>query len=204
MNTEHPAFKDFSGRRIRNEADDRWLYSVVDFIQFATRQDNHLKARKYWNLLKKSLRDEGEPVVDKLICRKLLATDMKYYLTDVADLETLVELLRLIPSPNKAQLLQELGYEITRHRKEFAFGADIVENLFSEYAIIEQLPVLGGKYRIDWYIPELKLAIEYDESRHGFREKEDLCRQQAIEVELGCRFLRYKENFQRSKTKSKT
>jgi hypothetical protein len=35
MNPEHPVFKDFSGGRIRNKSDDRWLYSGKDFIQFA-------------------------------------------------------------------------------------------------------------------------------------------------------------------------
>ena len=112
-------------------------------------------------------------------------------------METLIEIIRLTPSPNRTQLLQELGLEITKQRKEFAFGNDIVENLFSDYTIIKQLPVLKGNYRIDWYIPELKLAIEYDESSHNFRKREDTTRQQAIEAELGCHFIRYKDNFRK-------
>ena len=195
MNPEHPVFKDFTGRRIRNKSNDRWLYSVVDFIQFAINQEDFQKARKYWNTLKLRLKNEGEPVLDKLIRCKLTASDGKQYLTDAADLETLIEIIRLTPSPNRTQLLQELGFEITKQRKEFAFGNDIVENLFSDYTIIKQQPVLNGNYRIDWYIPELKLAIEYDESSHAFQKKEDINRQQAIEAELGCRFIRYKDNF---------
>ena len=197
MNPEFPAFKDFSGRRIRNKSNDRWLYSVVDFIQFAINQDNYQKARKYWNTLKLRLKNEGEPVIEKLNCCKLTASDGKQHLMDVADLETLIEIIRLTPSPNRTQLLQELGFEITKQRKEFAFGNDIVENLFSDYTIIKQLPVLNGNYRIDWYIPELKLAIEYDESSHNFRKREDINRQQAIEAELGCHFIRYKDNFRK-------
>jgi len=195
MNPEHPAFKNLSGRRIRNKSNDGWLYSVVDFIQYAINQDNYQKARKYWNKLKERLKRDGEPILDKLICHKLIAADGKQYLTDVADLETLIEIIRLTPSPNRTQLLQELGFEIIKQRKEFAFGKDIVENLFSDYTIIKQLPVLNGNYRIDWYIPELKLAIEYDESSHNFRKGEDTNRQQAIEAELGCRFIRYKDKF---------
>jgi hypothetical protein len=197
MNPEYPAFKDFSGRRIRNKSNDSWLYSVVDFIQFAINQDNYQKARKYWNTLKLRLKNEGEPVIEKLNCCKLTASDGKQHLMDVADLETLIEIIRLTPSPNRTQLLQELGFEITKQRKEFAFGNDIVENLFSDYTIIKQLPVLNGNYRIDWYIPELKLAIEYDESSHNFRKREDINRQQAIEAELGCHFIRYKDNFRK-------
>jgi very-short-patch-repair endonuclease len=44
-------------------------------------------------------------------------------------------------------------------------------------------------------IPELKLAIEYDEVSHPSRIEEDTTRQQVIEAELGCRFIRYKDNF---------
>ena len=114
MNPEHPVFKDFTGRRIRNKSNDRWLYSVVDFIQFAINQDNHKKARKYWNVLKLRLNNEGEPVLDKLIRCKLTASDGKERLTDAADLEALIEIIRLTPSPNRTQLLQELGFEITK------------------------------------------------------------------------------------------
>ena len=202
MNPEHPVFKNFSGRRIRNKSNDRWLYSVVDFIQYATDQHNYKKARKYWNKLKERLKKEGEPVLDKLICHKLIAADGKQRITDVADLETLIELVRLTPSPNRTQLLQELGFEITIQRKEFAFGKDIVENLFSDYTIIRQHSALNGSYKIDWYIPELKLAIEYDEYPHSYRKEEDTTRQQAIEAELGCRFIRYKENIQLPKSES--
>lgn len=77
-------------------------------------------------------------------------------------------------------------------RNEFSFGEDIIFNMFSEYKIISQYSVLGGKYFIDWYIPELKLAIEYDECHHVYN-KNDKARQDEIERELGCRFIRYKE-----------
>ena len=78
-------------------------------------------------------------------------------------------------------------------RREFTFGAEIIQNLFKGYTIIEQFPVLGGKYRIDWYIPELHLAIEFDEAHHSTptNQEADKARQQEIEKVLGCRFLRY-------------
>lgn len=79
-------------------------------------------------------------------------------------------------------------------RAEFVFGEEIVERLFSGYTIIRQFPVFGGKYRIDWYIPELRLAIEFDEAHHETPSsiKRDAARQSEIEGALGCRFLRYK------------
>lgn len=75
--------------------------------------------------------------------------------------------------------------------KEYIFGRKIIYNLFSEYKILEQYPVFDGKYRIDWYIPELKLAVEFDELHHKWQEKTDNLRQIAIEKELDCRFIRY-------------
>jgi len=79
-------------------------------------------------------------------------------------------------------------------RPEFVFGEEIVERLFSGYTIIRQFPVFGGKYRIDWYIPELRLAVEFDEAHHETPSiiKRDAARQAEIEAALGCRFLRYK------------
>jgi len=200
MNPEKIILKDFSGRKTRDEISSRWLYSVVDFIQFVTHEYNHNKAGKYWYIQKKRLGISGEPALKKILRRKLPVCNGKYYPTDVADMETLMDLLRVITSPQRAQLLKELGIAITKQRNEFAFGADIIENLFSDYDIIAQMPVLKGKYRIDWYIPEIKLAIEYDETDHEFREKEDIDRQHAIEAELGCHFVRYKENFKRNRS----
>jgi len=78
-------------------------------------------------------------------------------------------------------------------RMEQQFGEEIIDNLFSKFKVIPQYSVLGGKYNIDWYIPELKLAIEFDEMHHRVinNEQMDLERQNEIEVELGCKFARY-------------
>lgn len=78
-------------------------------------------------------------------------------------------------------------------RHEYCFGEDIVKNLFSGYNILPQFPVFGGEYRIDWYIPELNLAIEFDEEQHSSKKnmEADEIRQRRIEKELGCKFARY-------------
>jgi very-short-patch-repair endonuclease len=60
--------------------------------------------------------------------------------------------------------------------------------------IKRQFLVVG--YFIDGYIPELNLAIEIDESHHfkidGTLKEHDIKRQQEIEKELGCKFIRIK------------
>jgi anti-repressor protein len=60
------------------------------------------------------------------------------------------------------KLCEHTGYAVVtreRSRKEIKFGKEIIFNLFSDYTIIPQYPVLDRKYRIDWYIPELNLAM---------------------------------------------
>lgn len=74
-------------------------------------------------------------------------------------------------------------------RPEFVFGEEIINNLFSSYEIIPQYQVLS--YRIDWYIPELNLAIEFDEKHHNNIKVLDEVRQKQIEKALKCKFLRY-------------
>lgn len=45
-------------------------------------------------------------------------------------------------------------------------------------------------YRIDFYIPKLNIAIEYDEESHIYKSSEDSLRQKEIEKEIGCYFIR--------------
>lgn len=49
-------------------------------------------------------------------------------------------------------------------------------------------------YRIDLYCPNLKLAIEFDERHHRYYVQDDLLRQNDIEKQLDCRFVRISEN----------
>lgn len=60
------------------------------------------------------------------------------------------------------------------------------------YSLERQKSMFNGKYRIDGYIEELKLAIEYDEEQHNIYNNKilDEQRQQDIENELGCTFVR--------------
>ena len=78
-------------------------------------------------------------------------------------------------------------------RAETEFGRNVIYNMFSEYKILEQHPVLDGKYKIDWFIPELNLAIEFDEHDHTWNSDYDKARQKEIEESLGCKFARYKK-----------
>ena len=92
----------FEGTKIRRVWDakrEKWYFSVVDIVQVLTNQADFVKARKYWNKLAERLRNEGSEVVTKCHQLKLESTDGKKYLTDVADVETLLRLIQSIPSP---------------------------------------------------------------------------------------------------------
>lgn len=53
-----------------------------------------------------------------------------------------------------------------------------------------QKPMFGGEYRIDFYIPQYNLAVEYDEEHHKWQKEEDITREEKIKAELNCRFIR--------------
>lgn len=80
---------------------------------------------------------------------------------------------------------------VITERKELSFVNDL-EEFLSAFNVkgIAQYKV-DDKYRIDYYIPDLKIAIEYDENGHKNydREKERM-REEYIKNKLGCKFIR--------------
>lgn len=75
--------------------------------------------------------------------------------------------------------------------KEFTFAERLKRFLDGITHVEQQVTILN--YRIDMYLPEYKLAIEFDEYAHKYREGYDVHRQTEIEKALGCQFLRIKE-----------
>ncbi len=107
----------FEGKRIRrkwDEGKDLWYFSVVDIIAILTSQSEHKKAQSYWTTLKNRLKEEGSEVVTKCDQLKMEATDGKYYMTDAADVETLLRLIQSVPSLKAEPIklwLAKVGYE---------------------------------------------------------------------------------------------
>ena len=92
-------FENFKIRRIYDEKTETWYFSVVDIIQALIQQPDYRAARNYWKVLKNRLNKEGSESVTKCNQLKLEAVDGKYYLTDVANPETLLRLIQSVPSP---------------------------------------------------------------------------------------------------------
>lgn len=104
----------FEGKKIRKAWDDeseKWYFSVVDVVRALTDSED---ARNYWKVLKIRLKEEGSELVTKCNQLKLEASDGKFYLTDTADVETIMRLIQSIPSPNAEPFklwLARVGYE---------------------------------------------------------------------------------------------
>ena len=99
--TQRQALKLFDDRKIRTVWDDekeKWFFSVVDVVGALTDSD-YQTARKYWNKLKQRLKEEGNETVTNCHQLKLLASDGKMRLTDVADTEQIFRIIQSIPSP---------------------------------------------------------------------------------------------------------
>jgi len=107
----------FEGYKIRRHYDEKtetWFFSVVDIIQVLIQQPDFQAARNYWKVLKNRLSKEGSESVTKCNRLKLEAADGKKYLTDVANVETLLRLIQSVPSPKAEPIklwLAKVGYE---------------------------------------------------------------------------------------------
>ena len=80
----------FEGAQIRRHWDDEkelWYFSIVDVVSVLADQPDHRRAQSYWTTLKNRLKDEGSQLVTKCDQLKMLASDGKQYLTDVAIFE---------------------------------------------------------------------------------------------------------------------
>ena len=102
----------FKGKTIRRKlVEDKWYFSIVDIIGILTKSS---RPRKYWSDLKIRLIEEGSELSAKIGQLKLVSSDGKSYLTDVADSKTLLRIIQSIPSPKAEPFkrwLAKVGYE---------------------------------------------------------------------------------------------
>lgn len=108
------------------------------------------------------------------------------------DLKMLLSRYRHItPEQYKVLGIDEIDVVHSYTRFETAFGNTLIEALNElEIEVEKQFNVDG--YRVDFYIPHLNIAVEYDEEQH-FTEtnlSKDTERQSYIENKLGCKFIR--------------
>jgi len=89
----------FQQQRIRrhwDEQQEKRYFSVVDIVWVLSESKD---PRKYWNKLKQRLKEEWNESVTNCHQLKMLASDGKKYLTDAADVETILRIIQSVPSP---------------------------------------------------------------------------------------------------------
>lgn len=104
----------FDNKKIRsswNKDEEKWYFSIVDIIEILTESIN---PQVYWRVLKKRMLAEGNETVTNCNGLKMVASDGKYRITNVADTEQLLRLIQSIPSPKAEPFklwLAQVGYE---------------------------------------------------------------------------------------------
>ena len=99
MNKELITFKWSKIRRIRDDNKELRYFSVVDVVSALSWSDGK-DVWAYWRKLKQRLKQDWSEVVTKCHGLKLVASDGKMRLTDVANTQTMFRIIQSIPSPN--------------------------------------------------------------------------------------------------------
>jgi len=131
--SKETAIKIFENRQVRtiwNEEEEKWYFSVTDVVEVLTDSPN---PRKYWSVLKTRLKQEGCELTTICSQLKLLASDGKQYLSDVADTEQLFRLIQSIPSP-KAEPFKQWMAQIAKERLDQLQDPELsIEQAMTDY-----------------------------------------------------------------------
>lgn len=99
----------------------------------------------------------------------------------------------LVTINGESILNSKYKYNVCSARFETKFGNELYDFCKSLNYKLEMQYNVKNKYRIDFYLPDFSIAIEYDESEHRFQLQKDLDRQKEIELVVGCKFIRVSE-----------
>src|SRR3989344_368360 len=80
-------------RREWDEKSGKWYFSIADSVGIVAKSTD---ARNYWKVLKNRLNKTQNKLVTECNQLKMKARDGKFYLTDVADQETILKIIDLI------------------------------------------------------------------------------------------------------------
>ena len=134
MKNELKLFEDSQIRTAWDAENEEWYFSIVDVVAVLTEQKTTRGASTYWSVLKKRMKEEG---ADELLtnCKqlKMIATDGKKRLTDVADTEQLLRIIQSIPSP-KAEPFKMWLAEVGKDRlDEIADPEKAIQRAYDTY-----------------------------------------------------------------------
>lgn len=118
----------FESKKVRSYWDEdaeKWYFSIIDVIEVLT---DSINPRDYWYKMKTRVENEDGAQLSTL-CRqlKLKSSDGKKYLTDCANVESLLRIIQSIPSPKAEPFklwLAKVGYERMQEIADPAQGLD--------------------------------------------------------------------------------
>ncbi|MDR0758423.1 MAG: Bro-N domain-containing protein [Tannerella sp.] len=123
-------FEEKKVRTVWDEEKEEWCFSIVDVVEVLTESPN---PRKYWSVLKTRLKKEGCELTTNCSQLKMLASDGKKYLTDVADTQQLFRLIQSIPSP-KAEPFKLWIAQVAKERLDQLHDPELsVEQAMADY-----------------------------------------------------------------------
>ena len=169
-------------RRHWDEDKEMWYFSVIDIVSVLT---DSSRPRKYWNDLKMKLKEEGSELSDKIGQLKMKSPDGKRYLTDIADVETLLRLIQSIPSPKAEPFklwLAKVGYERMEETEDPELAIDramrtYLKKGYSKEWINQRLKSIEVRKELtdEWKERGVKEGVEYailtDEITKAWTEK---------------------------------
>ncbi len=120
-------FEEREVRRVWHE--EQWFFSVVDIIAILSESE---RPRKYWDDLKRKLKEEGSELSEKIGQLKMKSSDGKMYLTDVSDLKGIFRIIQSVSSP-KAEPFKQWLAKIGQERIEEMQNPEIALNRSREY-----------------------------------------------------------------------
>lgn len=103
-------FEHYKVRTVWDEESQKWYFSVTDVVGVLT---DSTDSSAYWRKLKQRLKNEGNESVTNCHRLKLMASDGKRYMSDVADTEQLFRLIQSVPSPKAEPFKQWMAHVAT-------------------------------------------------------------------------------------------
>jgi len=161
----------FQGQNIRRLwYNEEWYYSVIDIIAILNEQQDHQKARKYWNKLSQRLREEGSEVVTNCHQLKLIAEDGKLRETDCTNPEGAFRIIQSIPSKKAEPFklwLAKVGYE----RVQEIENPELAQDRARKYYELKGYPKEWIEKRLRGIAIRQDLTYEWKE--RGVKEKKE-------------------------------
>ncbi len=163
------SFENYQIRRLYDEQNETWFFSVVDVVGALT---DSVNPRDYWFKMKIRVKTEDGFELST-ICRqlKLTSSDGKKYATDCSDVQGLLRIIQSIPSPKAEpfkQWLAKVGYERIQDMSDPARSLDRAREYWKQHGRSEkwiQQRMMGQETRNKltdyWKDHEIKEGKEY-------------------------------------------